>query len=128
MTVELPSGRKLYYLKPLILNGGKFNRPSLHYMDALIGGKQHLTPTFGGKLAENLTLAIARDCLCETILRLEANGYRVLFHVHDEVVIEAPADADLQPVLDVMAQPIPWAPGLLLKGAGFKTTDYYMKD
>ena len=55
-------------------------------------------------------------------------GYQTVLHVHDEVIIEAPEGAELQPVLDIMAQPIPWAPGLLLKGAGFTTSDYYMKD
>ena len=63
LTAELPAGRKLYYPKPQILDGGKFNRPSLHYLDAMSGGKQQLTPTFGGKLTENIVQAIARDCL-----------------------------------------------------------------
>ena len=128
MTVELPAGRKLYYLKPQIVTGGKFNRPSLHYLDALSGGKQIMTATFNGKLSENAVQAIARDCLCVTLMRLEGTGYKAVMHIHDEVVLEASEDADLQPVLDIMAQPISWAPGLVLRGAGFKTTEYYMKD
>lgn len=128
MTVALPAGRKLYYLNPQILDGGKFNRPSLHCMDALSGGKQIMTATFGGKLTENVVQAIARDCLCVTLTRLEEAGYKTVMHIHDEVVLEAPADADLQPVLDIMAQPVTWATGLVLRGAGFKTNEYYMKD
>ena len=128
LTLQLPSDRKLYYLAPQIIEGGKFNQPSLHYLDAKSGGAMVLAPTFGGKLAENCVQAIARDCLAVTLLRLEALNYRTVLHVHDEVIIEAPESADLQPVLDVMAEPIPWAPGLVLRGAGFKTTDYYMKD
>lgn len=128
MTVSLPSGRKLYYLSPQVFSGGKFNRPSIHYLDALSGGKQVITPTFGGKLTENIIQAIARDCLAETLLRLESSGYHTVLHIHDECVIEAPAEADLQPVLDIMAAPISWAPGLILRGAGFKTLEYYMKD
>lgn len=128
LTIELPAGRKLYYIKPQILDGGKFNRPSLHYLDAMSGGKQQLTATFGGKLTENIVQAIARDCLCVTLTRLEDVGYQTVLHIHDECVIEAPEGAELQPVLDIMAQPIPWAPGLILKGAGFTTSDYYMKD
>ena len=127
LLIRLPNGRELYYLGPVIKNGGKFDSPSLHYLDAMAGGKQQLTPTFGGKLVENVVQAIARDCLCLTLTRLEDAGYRVVFHVHDEVIIEAPEGADLQPVLDIMAQPIPWAPGLVLRGAGF-TSQYYMKD
>lgn len=128
MTVLLPSGRKLYYLNAQILKGGKFDQPSLHYLDAMSGGKQQMTATFGGKLTENIIQAIARDCLCETLTRLESAGYAAVMHVHDEVVIEAPADAELQPVLDIMSLPVPWAPGLVLRGAGFKTPEYYMKD
>lgn len=128
LTMQLPSGRKLFYLGPTILEGGKFRRPSLHYLDTLAGGKQFLTPTFGGKLAENAVQSLARDCLCTTLTRLKDAGYDVVFHVHDEVVIEAPENTGLQPVLDIMALPVPWAPGLILRGAGFKTTDFYMKD
>ena len=128
MTVLLPSGRKLYYLNAQILKGGKFDQPSLHYLDAMSGGKQQMTATFGGKLTENIIQAFARDCLCETLTRLESAGYAAVMHVHDEVIIEAPTDSELQPVLVIMAQPIPWAPGLILRGAGFRTKDYYMKD
>jgi len=128
MTLLLPSGRQLYYLAPQILDGGKFNRPSLHYLNAMSGGKQQLTATFGGKLVENVVQAIARDCLALTLARLEDAGYRAVLHVHDEVVLEASEGAELQPVLDVMARPIPWAPGLVLRGAGFTTNEYYMKD
>ena len=128
MTVKLPSGRKLYYLNPQVFSGGKFNQPSLHYLDAMAGGKQQMSPTFGGKLTENLVQAIARDCLAVMLMNIEHEGYQVVMHIHDECVIEAPADAELQPVLDIMAQPIPWAPGLMLRGAGFKTHEYYMKD
>lgn len=128
MTILLPNGRLLYYLSPQIIEGGRFNQPSLHYLDAKSGGVMQLTPTFGGKLTENVVQAIARDCLCLTLKRLENAGYQAVMHIHDEVVIEAPEDAELQPVLDIMAKDIPWAPCLVLKGAGFKTSDYYMKD
>ena len=128
MTIQLPSGRKLYYLAPQIIEGGRFNQPSLHYLDAKSGGTMVLTPTFGGKLTENIVQAIARDCLAVTLLRLEDRGYNTVLHIHDECVIEAPEGAELQPVLDVMAEPVPWAPGLILRGAGFATDQYYMKD
>ena len=63
LTIELPSGRKLYYIAPQVLEGGRFNRPSLHYLDAKAGGKMLLTPTFGGKLVEN---CLAGDSLVIT--------------------------------------------------------------
>lgn len=72
---------------------------------------------------------IARDCLAETMARLEKKGYPIVFHVHDEVIIEARNDGSqsLETVEDVFRTPIPWAPELPLKGAGY-TTPYYLKD
>ena len=75
---------------------------------------------------ENIVQAIARDCLAESIKRLEAAGYQVVMHIHDEVVIEGNPE-DLDNICAIMGQPIPWAPGLVLKADGF-ATDYYKKD
>lgn len=78
-------------------------------------------------MTENIVQAIARDCLAETLRRIEAKGLRVVFHVHDEVIIDAPPDVTSDRICMLMAEPIAWAPGLTLKGAGFETR-YYMKD
>ena len=80
---------------------------------------------------ENITQAIARDCLALAIRRLADAGYKPLMHIHDEVVCEVPA-GKMHPdeekyMTDVMCQPISWAPGLILNAAGF-TSKYYMKD
>ena len=84
--------------------------------------------TYGGKLVENIVQAIARDCLAHSMLNLEKAGYRIVFHVHDEVIIEVEEDkADLKEVCGIMGQPIPWAKGLLLRADGYKT-NYYRKD
>ena len=87
--------------------------------------------TFGGKLTENITQAVARDCLAEVMRRIAfTTGYPIVFHVHDEIVCEVPAEYGEQ-ALDVIgrkfAEPMPWAPGLPLKGAGY-VTPYYKKD
>ena len=72
--------------------------------------------------------AIARDCLAEAIERLEALGYAVVFHVHDEVVIEcAPDRADLDRVVAIMSQPLPWASDLPLDADGW-IGNFYKKD
>ena len=128
LTVTLPSGRKLYYAKPT-LSPNQWGRESISYMGMNQETKKWCSiPTYGGKLTENIVQAIARDCLAETLFRVENAGYKTAFHVHDEVVIDVPENqADLDKVCDLMAQPIPWAPGLLLKGAGF-VTKFYMKD
>jgi DNA polymerase len=83
--------------------------------------------TYGPKLTENLVQATARDILAEAMLRLDACGYKIVMHVHDEVVIEAPADASLEEICAVMGQTPSWAKGLLLRADGY-TCDFYKKD
>lgn len=127
LTVQLPSGRKLYYPRPF-LKENQFGKLAIHYYTV---GQQtrkwEVTSTYGGKMTENIVQAIARDCLAETLRRIDAKGLQVVFHVHDEVIIDAPMETTVGEICDLMAEPIPWAPGLILKGAGFES-NYYMKD
>lgn len=127
LTIQLPAGRKLYYPKPF-LKENQFGRLAIHYYTV---GQQtrkwEVASTYGGKLTENIVQAIARDCLAETLRRIDARGLQVVFHVHDEVIIDAPPDVTVDEICALMAEPIPWAPGLVLKGAGFES-EYYMKD
>ena len=112
LTIRLPSGRKLYYPRPF-LHENKFERLAVHYYASDQGTKKWgITSTYGGKLTENVVQAIARDCLAETLRRIESRGLQVVFHVHDEVVIDAPMDVRVDDICDLMAEPIPWAPGL----------------
>ena len=83
--------------------------------------------TYGGKLTENITQAVARDCLSVTLNRVYAAGYKPVMHIHDEIVIDAAPEQRLDDVNAIFAKPMPWAPGLTLKGAGFES-EYYMKD
>lgn len=127
LTVRLPSGRKLFYPKPF-LRENQFGKMALHYY--AIGQqtkKWGIESTYGGKMTENIVQAVARDCLAVTLERIAARGLQVVFHVHDEVIIDAPMETTVDEICDLMAEPIPWAPGLILKGAGFES-DYYMKD
>ncbi len=127
MTIQLPTGRKLYYPKPY-LKENKFGKEAIHYYGVdQTSGKWGEQSTYGGKLTENIVQAIARDCLCEVIRRIYAKGWDLVFHVHDEVIIDAPLDVHTEDLCALMDAPIDWAPGLLLKGAGFEA-DYYMKD
>ena len=127
MTIQLPTGRKLYYPKPF-LKENKFGKMAIHYYGVdQTSGKWGEQSTYGGKLTENIVQAIARDCLCEVIRRIYAKGWDLVFHVHDEVIVDAPLDVHTEDLCALMDAPIDWAPGLLLKGAGFEA-DYYMKD
>lgn len=127
LTVQLPSGRKLFYPKPF-LQENRFGKMAIHYYTV---GQQtrkwEVDSTYGGKMTENIVQAIARDCLAETLRRVDQLGLQVVFHVHDEVIIDAPMDVSVEQICSLMAEPVPWAPGLILKGAGFES-DYYMKD
>lgn len=128
MTIELPAGRKLFYPDPHIkLNN--FDKEAVHFKTQL-NNAWVTESTYGGKLVENITQAVARDCLALTLMRLYGNGLPAIMHIHDEAVIEVPkdeADEYLDIVEKTFALPIPWAEGLVLTAAGF-TNDYYMKD
>ena len=128
LTIRLPSGRKLYYANPS-LGVNQWGNPSIMYkgMDQTTK-KWKQIETYGGKLVENCVQAIARDCLAEAVERLEAMGYAVGFHVHDEVVIECTPDrADLDRVAAIMSQPLTWAPDLPLGADGW-IGEFYKKD
>ncbi len=130
MMIQLPSGRCLSYPRPSV-GVNRFGSESICYEGVSQTTKQWCQQeTYGGKLVENIVQGIARDCLAVTILRLEEKGYPIVFHVHDEVIIEASENDGvhtLQGVEEIFRMPIIWAPGLPLKGAGY-TTKYYLKD
>ena len=126
--VQLPSGRCIAYVQPRV-EENRFGRPSLTYMglDQQTKAWTRLE-TFGGKLVENLVQAVARDCLAESMMRLEARGYKIVFHVHDEVIIDAPKGfGSAKEVAAIMGEPIPWAQGLPLRAEGYET-EFYRKD
>lgn len=124
MTMSLPSGRKLYYADPRVGDDGH-----IHYMEQTDRGWQD-SETYGGKLTENLTQAIGRDCLEFALDNLKSAGFKVVFHIHDEVVIERQTndpEADLYEVRRIMSQPAPWAKGLPLNAEGW-VGDFFTKD
>lgn len=126
--VRLPSGRCIAYAQPRIENN-RFGKPSLTYMglDQQTKAWTRLE-TFGGKLVENLVQAVARDCLAESMIRLEQRGYKIVFHVHDEVIIDAPHGfGSAEEVAAIMGEPISWAQGLPLRAEGYETP-FYRKD
>lgn len=127
LTIKLPSGRKLYYARPK-LGLNQFGNESIYYQSTnQKSGKFQETNTYGGKLTENIVQAIARDCLAVTLDRLNFLGLNYVFHVHDEVVIDAPQTVSLDYVCDIMSQPIGWAKELILKACGFES-EFYKKD
>lgn len=128
LRIKLPSGRALYYPEPT-LKENQFGKMAVHFMGIGTNRKFKSESTYGGKLTENVVQAIARDCLAELLLKLDERypDDPVVMHIHDEVVLEARSCVSVDEVNSVMAEPIAWAPGLILKGAGFES-GFYMKD
>lgn len=125
--ITLPSGRKLSYVQPkIVLN--RFGSESIVYKG--VNGTTKAwedIETYGGKLVENIVQAVARDCLAESIKNLHNRGFRLIFHVHDEVILETNKDVLVEDIENIMAEPIKWAEGLNLSASGFETM-FYKKD
>ncbi len=137
-TIQLPSGRKLYYCNPQLRsktvkrdNGETWQAESIIYMGMDQVKKQWTRlDTYGGKLTENIVQAIARDLLAHSMLELDKKGFEIVMHVHDEVACEihkSVADFKLETMCDIMSQPVKWAKGLPLAADGY-LTPYYKKD
>jgi DNA polymerase len=124
--IQLPSGRKLAYAKAHLEEGNY--GPAIFYEGQ--GDKVSFTKqqTYGGKLVENIVQATARDVLAEAMIRLEKEGYPIVFHVHDEAVAEVPDGSHSIEEMNQLMSVVPdWAEGLPLNAEGFETK-YYMKD
>jgi len=124
--ITLPSGRKLAYVKPR-MGENQFGGETVTYEGVSGIKKWERLDSYGPKFVENIVQATARDILAEAMLRLTAAGYRIVMHVHDECVIEAPADSSLEKICAIMGDTPSWANGLLLRADGY-VCDYYRKD
>lgn len=126
LIATLPSGRSLFYVRPR-LEPNEYGRDSLTYEG--VGEQKHWMriESYGPKITENLTQAFCRDLLAEAMERLTAAGYQIVMHIHDEVVLEAPMDADLSDACRIMSETPDWAPGLKLNAAGYECM-FYQKD
>ena len=126
MFIVLPSGRKLVYVKPK-MGVNRYGSESVTYEGVGEQKKWLRLESYGPKFVENIVQATARDILVEAMRRLEAAGYPIVMHVHDEAVIEAPVDTSLDDICAIMGQTPAWAEGLLLRADGY-VCDFYQKD
>lgn len=126
MFIILPSGRKLVYVKPQ-MGVNRFGNDSVTFEGVGEQKKWLRMESYGPKFVENIVQATARDILAEAMLRLDEHGYKIVMHIHDEAVIEAPADTSLDDICKVMGQTPVWAKGLLLRADGY-ICDFYKKD
>ena len=127
--ILLPSGRKLAYVKPRVVPHETFNGDKITYEGMAQTSKQWVTlDTYGPKLVENIVQAVARDCLREAMFKVEKAGFKIVMHVHDEIILDVPiGESCVEDINKIFGEDIPWAKGLLLKADGYETS-YYMKD
>ncbi|AWD62914.1 DNA polymerase [Limosilactobacillus reuteri] len=126
MFLRLRSGRNLCYPQPKI-GTNRFGSESITFMGINTVKKWSRIETYGAKLVENIVQATSRDLLAEAMRRLEATGNHIVMHIHDEAVIDAPADRSLEKIVKIMTEVPAWADGLILNAAGF-VSDFYKKD
>lgn len=130
LQLELPNKRSIYYCEPH-MTVNRFGNESIgFYGKNQVTGKWEKQETYSGKIAENCTQSVARDLLAESIERLEANGFEILFHIHDEVVIDyggGDADEALEKVYALMSEVPKWAKGLPMAADGWVGA-YFKKD
>lgn len=127
--IQLPSGRRLSYIRPKIEEHQTFEGYKITYEGMEQTSKQwKRQDTYGPKLVENIVQATARDCLAEALFNVNKAGYKTVMHVHDEIVMDVPIGfGSVEEVNNIFGQEISWAPGLPLKADGYEC-NYYMKD
>ena len=124
MLIRLPSGRELCYLSPRTVTN-RFGCDGIGYMAPAANGQLMVQETFGGKACENVTQATARDILAHAMLNLEAHGYRIVFHVHDECVMEMPeGTGSVEEACAIMGQTPEWCSDLPLRADGYECRSY----
>ena len=129
LMITLPSGRNLHYYKPEVrLND--LGRDAIHFLGTnQKTGKWEYISTYGGKLTENIVQAVARDLLANSMMNLYLEGFKINFHIHDEVILEVPENSNktLEEAIRIMCRIPQWAYGLPLNADGFESA-YYKKD
>jgi len=123
--IELPSKRRLAYPKAKI-GTNRFGGESIVYEGIVVGNKWDKIESYGGKFVENIVQAIARDILAEAMMRIENEGFNIVMHIHDEVVIESDSSS-VEEINEIMSIVPSWAPGLILDADGFES-EFYKKD
>ncbi len=124
LLIRLPSGRDLCYLSPRTVPN-RFGNDGIGYLTPMSNGQLGVQETFGGKACENVTQAIARDLLAHAMLNLEAHGYRIVFHVHDECVMEMPTGVgSVEETCMIMGETPDWCSDLPLRADGYECASY----
>ena len=122
--IELPSGRRLSYVKPRI-GENKFGGESVTYEGIGATKKWERLESYGPKFVENIVQGTARDILCYAMQTLRCCG--IVGHVHDELIIECEKNVNVDAICEQMSRTPPWAEGLILRADGYEC-EFYQKD
>jgi DNA polymerase len=122
--IKLPSGRHLSYVKPRI-EINQFGSDCITYEGINGAKKWDRIQSYGPKFVENIVQAISRDILCYAMENLR--HYRIVMHIHDEIIIEAKKNVSVDGICEILGQNPPWAKGLKLRAEGFESY-FYKKD
>ena len=127
--IQLPSGRRLHYVRPRLGTEEGFGSDKLSYEGQIIGAHWGRVHTWGGKIAENLTQAIARDVLAEGMLNAAEAGFTIVGHSHDETICleDVGSKLNVAKLRECMIKRPTWAPDLPLNAAAFES-ERYKKD
>lgn len=126
LLIWLPSGRQLTYVKPR-MGINSFGSEAVTYEGVGATKKWERIESYGPKFVENIVQAISRDILCCAMRKLNENGFDIVMHVHDEVVLEVPLEVTVTDICTLMNQTPTWAQGLLLRADGYEC-NFYKKD
>ena len=122
--IQLPSGRRLSYVKPRI-GENRFGGESVTYEGIGTTKKWERLESYGPKFVENIVQGISRDILCYAMQTLRCSD--IVGHVHDELIIECDRDVSVDAICEQMGRTPPWAEGLLLRADGYEC-EFYKKD
>lgn len=122
--IKFPFGRMLSYVKPRI-GENKFGGESVTYEGIGFTKKWERIESYGPKFVENIVQAVSRDLLCYAMQNL--SDLQICGHVHDELIIECPENAEISSITSVMGKSPDWMPDILIRGDGYET-NFYKKD
>lgn len=129
LTCQLPSNRKLYYYKPkleMVVTPWGEKKEALTYLTVNSQTKQlEKTNTYGGKIVENITQAVARDVMAWAMCRCEKAGYKVILTIHDEIIAEVPEHfGSVDEFIKLLTKPLVWAVGCPIAAEGWRGKRY----
>ena len=125
-SIKLPSGRSLFLFKPFFIEGELrcYGVSRTRMVENRLTTNIREKKIWHGTSTENVVQAIARDVLADAMLNLDDAGYKIILHVHDEIVLEVPKDTDINDIIKIMELKPTWSKSIKLKFDAFECERY----